>query len=50
MEGTSYCSSPVSLISGGWAEWMSGILGNGGTLSVTNTISLDQIFYRVISE
>lgn len=38
------------IINGDWADWLTGLIGNGGTLSVTNTIGPDQTFYRVISE
>lgn len=38
------------IIMEGWATWLTGITGDGGTLTVTNTIGPDQTFYRVISE
>lgn len=38
------------IISDGWATWITGQMGDGGTITVTNTIGPDQTFYRVISE
>jgi hypothetical protein len=38
------------IISGDWATWQTGLSGDGGTITVTNTIGPDQTFYRVISE
>jgi hypothetical protein len=40
----------ANLVVGNWELLESGILGNGGTLSVTNPVGLEQLFYRVISE
>ncbi len=39
-----------NLIIADWQSFMTGILGDGGTLSVTNPLGPDQTFYRVISE
>ena len=38
------------IIAGDWKTFMTGLLGDGGTLSVTNPVGPDQTFYRVISE
>lgn len=43
-------TNPNLTIESGWASWVTNLLGNGGTMSVTNTIGPDQTFYRVISE
>jgi hypothetical protein len=38
------------ILPGGWVSWITNQVGNGGTITVTNTIGPDQTFYRVISE
>jgi len=39
-----------NLIIADWQTFVTGLLGDGGTITVTNTIGPDQTFYRVISE
>ena len=39
-----------NLIIPDWQTFMTGLVGDGGTITVTNTIGPDQTFYRVISE
>ena len=39
-----------NLIIENWQPFATGLPGNGGMLSVTNTMGPDQTFYRVISE
>lgn len=39
-----------NLIVADWQDWLTGQIGNGSILSVTNTIGPDETFYRVISE
>ena len=38
------------IVSDGWEAFMTGVPGNGGTVTVTNTIGPDQTFYQVITE
>ena len=39
------------IITAGWGTYMTGIMGDGGTITITNAIGTEgQIFYRIISE
>lgn len=38
------------IISDDWTVWITGQMGDGGTITVTNPIGPNQTFYRVISE
>ncbi len=40
----------ANLIIPDWQTFMTGLVGDGGTIAVTNTIGPNQTFYRVISE
>jgi len=39
-----------NLIISDWQSFMTGLVGDGGTITVTNTIGPEQVFYRIISE
>ena len=48
--GTYGVETNSNLVIADWQTFMTGIPGNGGTITVTNTMGPDQTFYRVITE
>lgn len=51
INGASYAvQSTTNLVTGSWSNLLSGVIGNGGNVSVTDMVDQVQNFYRVIAQ